>query len=292
MQIDSNIVGTHIDPADCVAGAREAMNYAAAVGDDNPAYFDDRGENRLIAHPMFAVALTWPWFGALAELLVKSGVAPEVLSTLVHYSEHLVFHHPLRLGTKLTMTGSVAAVQPHRAGTLITLNLAAHDDGTKIFTEEIGGLLRGVNCTDAGRIGEALQPVPSNPEETKIGWEQAIRIDPLLPYVYDGCTGIHFPIHTSPRFAHQVGLPGIILQGTATLALAVRELVNREAGRNPAMVRALGGRFGAMVRPGSTIRVRQLGARNRSNAREVFFEVLNASGQFAIRNGWVSLKNR
>jgi hypothetical protein len=51
----------------------------------------------------------------------------------------------------------------------------------------------------------------------------------MRPYVYDGCTNIYFPIHTSVGFARMVGLPDIILQGTATLAYAARELADREA---------------------------------------------------------------
>jgi len=291
MQIDSKIVGSAIDPAACSVGVREAMNYAAAVGDDNPAYLDDSGDNQVVAHPLFAAALTWPWFGAMAGLLVKNGVAPEALAALVHHSEHLVFHQPLRPGDQLSIAGSVAAVRPHRAGTRITLRLtAANADGANIFTEQIGGLLRGVRCTDGGRIEGQLLPGPSSPPEEESAWEREIRIDPLMPWVYDGCTGIHFPIHTSPKFARQVGLPGIILQGTATLALAVRELVNREAGGNPSRVCALGGRFGAMVRPGTAIRVRQIGSRTRRDLREVFFQVLNASDEPAVRGGWIALK--
>ena len=43
-----------------------------------------------------------------------------------------------------------------------------------------------------------------------------------------------------------MGLPGIIHQGTATLAYAVRELVNREARGNPALLKALACRFTGM----------------------------------------------
>lgn len=56
-----------------------------------------------------------------------------------------------------------------------------------------------------------------------------------------------------------MGLPGIIHQGTATLAYAARELVNREARGNPALLKALACRFTGMVRPGSDDRTADRG---------------------------------
>ena len=89
-------------------------------------------------------------------------------------------------------------------------------------------------------------------------WERRIPIDAMRPYLYDGCTGIFFAIHTSRRFARQVGLPGIILQGTATLAYGVREMINREAGADPLRLKTVSCRFTGMVFPGTSICVQLL----------------------------------
>jgi acyl dehydratase len=116
-------------------------------------------------------------------------------------------------------------------------------------------------------------------------WEAPLAVDPLAPFIYDGCTDIHFPIHTSRKFAHDVGLPGIIHQGTATLAYVARELVNREAGGNPALLKALACRFTGMVLPGSDIRVRMTGRQTSDSGMLVAFDVLNAEGKKAISDG-------
>ncbi|MHA1487548.1 MAG: MaoC/PaaZ C-terminal domain-containing protein, partial [Promethearchaeota archaeon] len=70
-------------------------------------------------------------------------------------------------------------------------------------------------------------------------WKKSVYIDKLRSFVYDGCTDIVFPIHTSKKFAHFVGLPRIILQGTATLAFAVKEIINEESERDPNRVREI-----------------------------------------------------
>ena len=108
--------------------------------------------------------------------------------------------------------------------------------------------------------------------------------------MYDGCTDIVFPIHTSPAFAKMVGLPGVILQGTATLALAVRELINREAGGDPDRLESVGCRFAGMVLPDSTIGVRLLGREPGPAGTGLFFEVINAQGQPAVRHGHALLR--
>src|SRR5207302_8261150 len=77
-------------------------------------------------------------------------------------------------------------------------------------------------------------------------------------HVYTECARIWNPIHTDAAVAAKAGLPGIILHGTATLALAVSRVLEREADNDPQRVRRVAGRFGAMVRMPSQISVRLL----------------------------------
>jgi acyl dehydratase len=84
-----------------------------------------------------------------------------------------------------------------------------------------------------------------------------------------------------------VGLPGIIYQGTATLALAVREIINREADGDPARLKSLACRFSGMVLPESHIRVECL----KSRQGDLFFQVKNQDGQKAISRGYARLEN-
>jgi hypothetical protein len=64
----------------------------------------------------------------------------------------------------------------------------------------------------------------------------------------------------------------------------MRELVNRELGGDATRVERLDGVFTGMVVPGSDITLRLL-ARGDDDPQSFAFEVLNAEGQKAIRNG-------
>jgi acyl dehydratase len=290
MQIDPAFVGTCLKEYRCTIGRRQSMNYAAAVQDRNPWYFDDEREGGVIAPPMQAVALTWPIFERFQEYVPEGRFPLEAMLRQVHYTEHLIFQRPLKPGDDLTIRGRIAAIGPHRAGTHVVVRLDACDaSGAPVFTEFQGGMLRGVACAGEGRGQQDLPVVPRAEVDAPALWEAQIPVDALAPFVYDGCADIHFPIHTSVRFARAVGLPGIILQGTATLALAAREIVDREAGGDPRVLKILSCRFSGMVLPGEKITVQLNGRREEAGGRDLFFEVRNASGGRAISHGYARI---
>ncbi|MEW6111620.1 MAG: MaoC/PaaZ C-terminal domain-containing protein, partial [Thermodesulfobacteriota bacterium] len=198
---------------------------------------------------------------------------------------------PVRPADKLTIRGSLAAISPHKAGTLAVIRYQALDEhGEPVFTEHIGGLMRGVDCSGPATTVEPLPAAPSHPGSDQPLWDAPIFINQLAPFVYDGCTNIYFPIHTSVAFARGVGLPGIILQGTATLAYAVREIINREADGDPHALRQVGCRFTGMVMPGSEIRVALSARSSDATGTGLFFHVSNAAGSLVISNGYARLE--
>jgi len=270
---------------------RRTTNYAAAVEDGNPAYLDDEREGGIIAPPMFAVALTWPVCERIWEYIQADDFPRHLLATLVHYTEHLTFYRTVRPGDSLTIKGCIAAILPHAAGTLMVLRLAAMDEqGAPVFTEHIGGLLRGVQCLGEAKIAEALPVVPSLNDDGPPLWESSVPVSSLAPFLYDGCTDIVFPIHTSVAFAHSVGLPNIILQGTATLAFAVRDIVNREANEDPSRLHSVSCRFTGMVFPGTRLAVTLLERRPDNAGTDLFFAVQNAEGDTVLSGGYARLQ--
>ena len=292
MKLTSNFVGATLKEYTCIVNARRIMNYAAAIGDANPVYFNDERPEGIIAPPLFPVALTWPIVENITDYLEVHDFPQEVLFTQVHYSEHLSIHRSITPGIHLKIKGTIAAILPHRAGTNVIIRFDAQDaEGNYYFTEDIGAMMRGVECADAGKGGESVPSVPQQKRDSAVLWESVIPIDPLAPFIYDGCTNIHFPIHTSVKFAHQVGLPGIIHQGTATLAVAVHNILSREAGGDPHRVETVYCRFSGMVLPGSAIRVRLTGKNHESGKTNLFFIVLNAENKQVISNGYIRLKD-
>ena len=291
MKISSKVVGTRLKTYHTNVTWRHTMNYAAAVADNNPCYFDDERDQGIIAPPMFSVAVTWPVVESTWRQLDQDEFTAEIMSTLVHYTEYLVFHRPLKPGDSLTLEGQIVAMLPHKAGTLVVLRIDALDsDGVAVFTDYNGGLFRGVECEGKGKGKNSLPSIPHREPDGSPIWRTNIHIHPMQNFIYDGCTNIVFAIHTSKRFAHQVGLPDIILHGTATLAFAVRELINREAAMDPARLHVLSCRFTGMVLPDTDIWVELTGKNVKTENTNLFFVVTDQKGQKVISDGYALLR--
>ena len=154
MKLSSDFVGTPFKSFEKTIHWRDTMNYAAAIDDSNAAYFDDDNDAEdIIAPPMFPVAVTWPIIERIGDFIDSSDFPLDLLTTMVHYSEHIHWHHLLVPGDKLSLTGEIAAILPHRAGTHVVIKFAALSINRHkpVFTEYVGALLRGVDCDDAGR---------------------------------------------------------------------------------------------------------------------------------------------
>ena len=290
MQLSSAFAGKQLKTTTRLFTWRDTMNYAAAVDDVNPVYFNDDCEGGIVAPPLFSVALTWPITANIANLLEAPDFPRDVLLSQVHYMEHLKFVRPLKPDATLTIKGRIVAILPHRAGTHVVLRYEAlSESGEPVFTEHLGAMLRGVVCADEGQGQSELPSIPNKRTRNTPIWKTQVCVDTARPFVYDGCTNISFPIHTSRKFARQVGLPGTILQGTATLAFAAREIINRESGGNPLSLKEIACRFTGMVQPGTDITIQLEDRCPSEKGTEVFFTVLNHEGQKAISGGYALL---
>lgn len=293
MELESRFVGTRSKPLEITVSPRQAMNFAAALYDNNPCYIDDSREGGIVAPPMLAVALTWPLSSKFDTYWQVPEFPEEARQRQVHYNESIIWKRPIRPDETLTIRGEIVAMTPHPAGALITMRYdAAGAARDLVFVEHISGLLRDVVLTDSGAVRDTLPAPVAFPEGNPGGWSVDVDIDPLAAHVYDGCTNIVFPIHTSVAFARLVGLPNPIYHGTATLGLAVREILNREANGDPTRLSAVYCGFRAMVLPGTRIKVAVQSVIETTRERIVAFAVKNSVGATALKHGRVHIRNR
>lgn len=83
-----------------------------------------------------------------------------------------------------------------------------------------------------------------------------------------------------------MGLPDIILQGTATLGIAIRELINRETDGDPSQINSLYARFSGMVIPGTAIKVILKDKTIYHDRKNLHFCVKNQAGDIVIKDGF------
>jgi acyl dehydratase len=302
VRIPASVVGTTVGPREQVIDARWIMAYSAALGESAPEYFDTTRPGGILPHPLFAVCYEWP-----VALDVRAKALPdEVAVRGVHATHRLLLHRAPRVGDRLSITATVAALERRAPGAYMVLRMETVDAGGRpVSTTEYGSLYLGVECetshpppdplsapastlSPAGRgQGEGLQGEGLQGE--RWAWSTEVPIASTLAHVYTECARIWNPIHTDRAVALAAGLPDIILHGTATLALAVSEVLRRQPGGPATPVRALHCRFGAMVRLPSHLLVRGGGGESSPAGDVVRFEALAEGGRPAVRDASVVL---
>ncbi len=287
MPVPSNRVGQTGEPVESFVDARWTMAYAAGLGDDNPCYLDTRGPEGIIAHPLFPVCFEWPVFLSTHGLPGTEAIPADERLRGVHATHDLVLHRPIRAGETLTTVATVVAVERRPPGAYQVVRLDTCDaSAERVCSTWYGTLYRGVAVDGPDRSSADLPPRPPRgmaPENAVPRCEIPVEVSALAAHVYTECARIWNPIHTDAQVASRAGLSGIILHGTATLALAVSRVIEEECAGDPTRVRRISGRFGAMVPMPSKIDVRILARRGES----VFFEVRNAAGELAVRDGLI-----
>jgi acyl dehydratase len=285
MPLSTDALGRVGEPQIREIDLRSTLAYAAAIGDANPHYLDDASPEGVVAPPAFCVSLEWPPVQAIGRL-AGLGLTREEALRGVHAFQDSTFHRPIRPGDRLRTVATLVELRAIRPGALLVSRLDTADEvtGEPVVTSYYGSIYRGVGVEgEGGRIDAA----PALPDEPPSGpTEKAgIAIAREAPHVYTECARIWNPIHTERGVALAAGLPDIILHGTATWALAGREIIDRFAAGDPLRLERLVGRFAAMVIPGFTIEFEA--ARTRSGA---VFSVRNERGEEALSGGWAVLR--
>ena len=292
LRIPAAAVGITVGPREHEIDARWLMAYAAALGEGAPEYFDTSRPDGILAHPLFPVCYEWP-----LALDVRAKALPDDVAVRgVHATHRLILHRPPRAGDRLSTTATVAALERRTPGAYLVLRMETVDAaGRPVSTTEYGSLYLGVEC-------DAPHPAPLPKGERERGtrspqgrgpgegwWSVDVRIAATLAHVYTECARIWNPIHTDRAVALGAGLPDIILHGTATLALAISQVLRQQPRGATTPVRAVTARFGAMVRMPSRIVVRGQAPRPSTAGAVVGFEALAEDGHPAVRDAEIVL---
>ena len=264
MKISPAIVGHAAGPDRQHVDKRWLMAYNAALG----AVSD-------VPHPLFPVSYEWPATTALR----KSTGLQELNARLVHAQHDLLLHRNVLPGDELSVTATVAAAAQRGPGAFVVFRLEARAGAEPVSTTHYGMLYRGVTLEGAER-GNVEDP-PRHERELPAAGSFAVAA--TAGHVYTECARIWNPIHTDPDYARAAGLPGIILHGTATLALSVSRAL-AFLGKNPASVRRVRCRFSGMVLMPSTLSVFAL-----LSEKAVLFETRGERGEPVVERGRIDL---
>ena len=250
------------------------MAYSAALGETDPRYFDTAAAGGVLAHPLFPVCYEWPVSQPIRHIPELRGHFPK----LVHAEHDLRIHRPVRAGDRLDTTVEIVSVQPRKPGAFVVFRFETRDAArAPVTTTDFGVLYRDVGVEGAGRGPSIELPAP----EGQLARPGTIEVAANAAHVYTECARIWNPIHTDIAHARAAGLPGIILHGTATLALSISRVLGT---RDPRRVRRVRCRFSGMVLMPSTLAVLANQEKN-----EIRFETRKVDGEPVVSRGSIAL---
>ena len=281
MPIRASAAGRNAGSITAEASTRRLMAYAAGIGTQDECYFDDFGS--IIGHPAFCVSLEWPVVSG-AGYLVAIGRSADAPRGAIHVLQDSRFHRPICPGDFLRTTARIAQVRQTGVGVLVTSCVETEEasSGAAVVTTWTAAMfLRDTLEGESAPVGE---PPPLRKDaDVTAGAGSRVRIEtsPGLAHRYSECASIWNPIHTERAAARAIGLPGIVLHGTCTWALAGQALIRAAADGDPRRLRRLAGRFKGVVFPGDTLEL-EYGREDKSTLQ---FAVRTPRGELAITHG-------
>lgn len=290
MPLDSSLVGTKAGSIATEVDARWTMAYAASLRDFLPCYLDTNQVTGIVAHPMFSVCFEWPAAGSIHHK-ARASLSQEEAVRGVHATHLTIVHRLLHPPEHLITTAELIGVERRKPGAYEVAKFDTIDDkGASVCTTYYGTLYREVDVKGPdlpAQIPTLASPSYSGPPLS----EFRVPISAGAAHIYTECARIWNPIHTDVAVAIKAGLPGLILHGTATLAMTVSRIIGAEAGGEPGRVAGIRARFGAMVLMPSEVTVRIAAREKTAAGTAISFETLNADGARAIRDGLVVLRS-
>ena len=291
MPVPSALLDLAVDPVVHDVDLRWSMAYAAALGDHNDRYFDTMRSNAVVAHPLFSVCPEWKAIVASRVQSSTIGMTTAEVLTGVHATHDVTIHRLVQPGDRLTTRLQIVALTDIGPGAKATTRLITTDaDGQEVAATTQDAIYLGVPTDGTDHLDPMPPTVIAGSTRTGSPTTFSIDIAAGAAHTYTECARIWNPIHTDRAVARAAGLPDIILHGTATLAHGVTAVVNARANGRPELVRRIAGRFAAMVRMPSMIKINVWpGTLTPDGTTTVPFEVLNAQGVAAVRDGLIVL---
>jgi acyl dehydratase len=256
MAMPFDAIGREFPETVATIDAEAALRYAAATNDETPLVLS--GD---YAPPLFAVV---PTNGMVLDVCVEL-IPPDNLLTLLHGEQDIWFHQPLVPGMTLRSRAIAHSTRVGSTGTRFAIKLLSDDEaGAPVLEQYFTLFLRG--------LGGGADLGPDTPEHSLPAEARDHPIatvtkhyDDDQTFRYRDASGDPNPIHFDESFATAAGLPGIIIHGLCTLAMASQAIVATQCGGDPSRLARIAARFKAPAFPGNdmTVTVLDLGAAGR-----------------------------
>jgi acyl dehydratase len=146
MPVDDSAKGKTFPPYEYEVGKEKIREYAQAVGEDNPVYFDRAaaraaGFRDIPAPPMFAVVYS---AGAMGPAILDPEVGINLMQ-MVHGGQEFVWGEPVVVGDAISTTATVTDISEQGGkGFYVFESVSVNQDGQEVVRGTWTNIVRGV----------------------------------------------------------------------------------------------------------------------------------------------------
>ena len=277
MGLNTELVGKEYPGSTFEVTADHIERYARATNDENERYL---GGDDVVAPPVFPVV---PAFNSFMTAAMDPELGADLLR-LVHAAEEHVFYKPIKAGDVLTVAAALESVEKKETGETFTVKGTETNQDGEVVAE-----VRGTMFIRGSGSGSRSAPPPAEAARDVV-YEETTKVDDDQTFRYAEASGDHNPIHVDEGTAKMAGLPGIILHGMCTMAMAAKGAVNGLAGGDPTRIARVGVRLSKPVLPGQELTTRFWKESEGGGLTTYGFETYNPDGLAVIKNGIVEVR--
>ena len=277
MGLNEALVGKEYDKTTFEVTADSIEKFARATNDTNERYL--AGDDSVVAPPVYPVVAG---FGAFMVAAMDPELEADLLR-LVHGAEEHVIHRPIKPGDVLTVSPVLESVDKKDSGETFTAKANLTDQNDELVAEIRGTMF--IRGSGSGAKSGGSQT--GGPGE--IIYEEATKVEDDQTFRYAEASGDHNPIHVDPNTAQMAGLPGIILHGMCTMAIATKAAVNGLAGGDPTKIKRVAVRLSKPVLPGQELTTKLWEETKGAGVTTYGFETYNGDGVAVIKQGVVEI---
>jgi acyl dehydratase len=276
--LNQDLIGKRYTESTYAVTAEAIEKYARATNDLNERYLS----SDVVASPVFVVV---PVFGAFMEASTDPELHADMLR-LVHGTEEHILHRPIRPGDVLTIAPVLESVDLKDTGETFTVAGMVNEQGGAPVAEVRGTMF--IRGTGSGRKAAAAAAAPTETSGDVV-YEETTKVDEDQTQRYAEASGDYNPIHMDENTARMAGLPGIILHGMCTMAIATKGAVDGLAAGDPERVRRVAVRFSRPVLPGQELTTKFWRRTSGGDLSSYVFETYNPEGKAVIKGGAVDI---
>jgi len=261
----------------------EGIAYAKATLDPCPSLLS--GE---VMPPLFAVN---PIIDVAMMVCQDRELGVDMLR-LVHGEEDMRFHRLLVPGEIVRPESTVVGVQNKASGELLLLEHRLRVGDECVVESKAAYFIRAPKGASASAPKKKKAPAPKPQRVETQGpllFEKKVRVPESQPSAYAEASRDLNPIHTDPDLAKKAGLPGCILHGLCTMAMAAHHVVSHAAGGDPGRLARIGVRFSNLVLPGDELLFQGFDTGPSENLQSIGLAVTNQRDQAVLTKAraWV-----